>query len=78
MITLKPYYYNPRNASKTLHLFGCCPNSKSINDKDILWFDTENEVLAHAGLCYKWCEECLKKREEILKASINEREDKEK
>lgn len=73
----KPYYYNENSASKTLHLFGCCANSKYIHASNIQWFNTENEVLAYAGLSYKWCEQCLRSREELICNAIKEREDKE-
>ena len=70
----KTYYYNENDASRTLHLFGCCTNSRYINAPNIKFFDTENEVLAYAGLSFKWCEKCLEQRERMLYEAIKERE----
>ena len=58
------YYFN--QGSKTLHIRGCCKNSKNAPGHGVLCFNTENEVLSRAGLSYKWCEECLRKREKII------------
>ena len=72
----KPYYYNEERSSRTLHLYGCCTNSKSIYASNLRWFNTENEVLAYTGLTYKWCEKCLEYREQLIYNAIKEREDK--
>lgn len=60
----KVYYYNEN--AKTLHISGCCKSSKSGLGGHVRYFDTENQVLAHAGLSFKWCEECLCWREKVI------------
>ena len=70
------YYYN--EDSKTLHIRGCCKNSKSDYNQVIRYFDTEKEVLAYAGLSFKWCEECVSWREKLIQKAINEREEEKK
>ena len=69
----KVYYYN--EDSKTLHISGCCKNSKSKYGSNVLYFDTENQVLAYAGLSFKWCEECVRWREELIQKTLKQQEE---
>ncbi len=68
----KPYYLN--KLSKTLHITGCCKNSKG-NTSNILLFSTEDEVLAHAGLTFRWCEECRSWREQMIRDVLTKQEE---
>lgn len=69
----KAYYYNEE--SKTLHISGCCKNSKSEYGTHVQYFDTENQVLAYAGLSFKWCEECVRWREELIHKTLKQQEE---
>lgn len=70
------YFYNER--TKTLHIRGCCKYSQGNFSQDIQHFDTENEVLAHAGLSFRWCKECVEWREELIHKAISEQEEQKK
>lgn len=69
----KPIYYL-NVLSSTLHLRGCCANSSADILSDGEYFDQENEVLAFAGLSFKWCRACLNWRENALREAIAEKE----
>lgn len=67
-----PYRLN--TLSKTLHITDCCKNSKGNSDT-ILFFTTEDEVLAYAGSSFKWCEECRAWREKVIYDALTKKEE---
>ncbi len=69
----KPYYFN--SGTKTLHIWGCCKDSKASIIPDNELFRCENEVAQQWGLTYKWCEKCLEWRENTITEMVNRQED---
>lgn len=63
----KPYYLN---SNGTLHIHGACKNSEGYPNSVERHFDTEHEVMAYAGLSYKWCKECVEWREKVIRKAI--------
>ena len=68
----KPYILN--EVGNTLHILHGCKDSTSITSRHRC-FESEKEVLAYAGLCYKWCEKCAEKRENLVKDFVTREEE---
>ena len=67
----KPYILN--EVGNTLHILHGCKDSTSITSRHRC-FETEREVLAYAGLSYKWCEKCAEQRESLVKDFVVNKE----
>ena len=64
------YYYN--TDTHTLHIHSGCPNASR---KDYTGFDSEDEAVQKAGRALGMCIHCMKKRDEILKKMLLNKED---
>ncbi len=68
ILSKKLYCFNPR--TKTLHIRGGCVHSGGI---DYEQYATEQEAYAEQGRQIKFCKNCERKREEILKRELSKK-----
>ena len=69
----KPYFLTA--SSGTLHIKGCCPQSRDVQANMGEFFYTESDVWKKKGLTFKWCHLCLGWRENVVRQALQQKEE---